>query len=341
MQTETASVPKATLDFVQRRLTLRQLRVLEAAYDTQSLSAAAELLHVTQPAISKALGEMELSLGHTLFIRRPRGLRATVVCERLVALGRRLEVELRRGADDIHALLTGADGELQIGATNSALPQVLPDAMAAMKQQHPRITLTVRTHALSSLVEELRRGSLDLVVARLHPSDMPQDLEGKVLMRQPEVLVMSSHHPLAKQRKLSWEALQGQAWIGHLPGTRTREMQERHWRQLGLQPPANQIVSGDAMLTLSLLRRMPMLAILPQPLAHFATQQGIAKILPLPADLGLADLSVWHLREPQSAQVEAFKDLLQQAALKIETEDAQAGTAASASSRSGSLSSSS
>ena len=336
-------MPKATLDFVLRRLTLRQLRVLEAAHDTQSLSAAAELLHVTQPAISKALGEMEQSLGQTLFVRRPRGLRATVLCERLVALSRRLDVELRRGADEIHALLSGADGELRIGATNAALPQVLPDALAAMKLLHPHITLTVRTHALSSLVDELRRGSLDLVLARLHPSDMPQDLQGRVLMRQPEVLVMSSHHPLARQRNLTWEALQREAWIGHLPGTRTREMQERHWRSLGLQPPANQIVSGDAMLTLSLLRRMPLLAILPQPLARFATQQGITKILPLEADLGLADLSVWHLREPQSSQVEAFKELLQQAALQIEGENAgpQTSTAASASSRSGSLSSSS
>ncbi|MBH9577372.1 LysR family transcriptional regulator [Inhella sp. 1Y17] len=309
---------EAMLDFVQRRLTLRHLRVLEAMHATGKLSAAADLLNVTQPAVSKTLSELEKGLGQTLFARSKRGLHATVLGERLIALGRRLEGELQRSSDEMRTILNGALGELQIGATNAALPQVLPDALAAMKKAHPLITLTVRTHALSDLIGELRQGRLDLVLARLPPHEMPADLEGQMLMRQPEVLVISTQHPLAQQRHWSWDALQGEAWIGHLPGTRTRALHDRLWAKLGLPPPANQIVCGDAMLSLALLRRMPLLAILSRPLARFAAQQGLVRILPLEADLGLAELSVWHLRSPQSPWVAEFKRLLASAAREVE-----------------------
>jgi len=311
-------VQEATLDFLQRRLTLRHLRVLEAMHATGKLSAAADLLNVTQPAVSKVLAELEKGLGQTLFARSKRGVRATVLGERLIELGRRLDGELKRSSDEMRTILLGAEGDLQIGATNAALPQVLPDALAAMKKAHPLLTLTVRTHALSDLVTELRQGRLDLVLARLNPSEMPEDLEGQVLMHQPEVLVMSAQHPMARQRSWRWEELQHEAWIGHLPGTRTRQLHDRHWANLGLAPPTNQIVCGDAMLSLALLRRMPLLAILARPLARFATQQGMVKILPLKAELGLAELSVWHLRQPQSAAVDTFKRLLGEAARQVE-----------------------
>lgn len=318
MNTVDPPMQEAMLSFLNRRLTLRQLRVLEAMHATGKLSAAADLLNVTQPAVSKTLAELEKGLGQTLFVRRNRSFHATALGERLIELGRRLDSELKRGADELSAILSGAQGELQIGATNAALPQVLPDALAAMKRAHPLITLSVRTHALSDLVSELRQGRLDLVLARLHPSEMPDDLQGQVLMRQPEVLVMSTQHPLVAQRSWRWEELQGEAWIGHVPGTRTRTLHDRLWAHLGLPPPANQIVSGDAMLSLALLRRMPLLAILSRPLARFAAQQGLVKILPLEADLGLAELSVWHLRAPQSPLVEQFKRLLGEAARQVE-----------------------
>ena len=79
--------------------------------------------------------------------------------ERLVELARKLEIDLQRGGGDIASIVRGASGELRIGATNAALPQILPDAMAAMKQAHPNITLSVRTHALTGLIGELREAA--------------------------------------------------------------------------------------------------------------------------------------------------------------------------------------
>lgn len=310
MRARAARPPEEAETFVSRRMSLRHLRVVQALADAGSLSAAAELLHVTQPAVSKTLGEIERALGQTLFMRRGRSMRATALGERMIALARKLEADLCRGAGDVASLVRGASGELLIGATNAALTEVLPDAMTAMKAEHPDVTLTVHTHALTDLFADLRKGRLDLVLARSEPQDMPPDLERHCLLSQHEVVVISSHHELAHNRRLSWETLNGQAWVWPLPGTRSRALRDRLWQRMGLPLPCNVVQTGDLMLTLSLMRRMPLLTILPHHVARAAAQSGAVRILPLQADLGMAELSLWHLREPQSELVEGFKRLL-------------------------------
>lgn len=312
MQTKTS--PEEAELYISRRLTLRHLRVLQALQDAGSLSAAAEVLHVTQPAVSKSLAEIEQGLGQTLFIRGGRGLRATALGARLVELARGMEAGLRRGAEDVSAMVRGASGELLIGATNAALAQVLPDAIAAMKRSHPQLTLSVRTHALHELFHELRQGQLDLVVARVPPYELPPDLESHTLVSQREVLAISAQHPLARTPRVGWETLGQQTWIWPLPNTRSRALQDRLWQSMGLDLPSDIIETGDLLLTLSIMRRLPCLSILPMHAARLAAQNGIAVILPLDSDLGLADLTLWHLRETQSEAVLHFKQLLSAAA---------------------------
>ncbi|MEL4180073.1 LysR family transcriptional regulator [Roseateles sp. PN1] len=306
--------PQLAEAFIAKRLSLRHLRLILALNEGKGIGAAAELLHVTQPAVSKSLAELELGLGQTLFMRRGRGFHATALGERLIALARKLEADLRRGSEDVASIVRGTHGELQIGATNAALPQLLPDAMALMKLERPLVTISVRTHALTDLIDELRQGRRDLVLARVPPIEMPPDIEGQVLLKQNEVVVISCIHPLSKQRQLDWPQLNELAWVGPLPGTRMRGLMDRMWQELGLAPPSNLIETGDIMLVLNMMKRLPLLAMMPLHVARLAAQQGIVKILPLEAKVGLADLALWHLREPQSELVERFKALLHQVA---------------------------
>lgn len=313
--------PEEAESYVMRRMSLRHLRVLLALSEAGSLSAAADALHVTQPAVSKTLAEMEQGLGQTLFARRGRSLRATALGQRLIQLARKLEAGLARGGEDVASMVRGASGELLIGSTNAALAQVLPDAMAAMKLEFPNVTLSVRTHALSELFSELRSGQLDMVIARVPAHDLPTDLESLCLIEQQEVLVISAQHPLAKAGgRVGWDTLSQQAWIWHLPHTRSRALQDKRWQQMGLPLPRNVIETGDLMLTLSLLKRMPCVTIMPMHVARMAAQAGVAVILPLEANLGLADLTLWHLREPQGELVERFKQLLSEAAQPMLTQ---------------------
>ncbi|TXD87357.1 LysR family transcriptional regulator [Mitsuaria sp. TWR114] len=77
-------------------MSLRHARVLLALRDTGNISAAADLLHVTQPAVSKTLAELEQGLGQTLFVRRGRNMQPTPLGRRLLVLAGKLDADLQR-----------------------------------------------------------------------------------------------------------------------------------------------------------------------------------------------------------------------------------------------------
>lgn len=310
--------PSLAEDFVVRRVSLRHLRVLLALTDGGSISAAAEALHVTQPAISRTLSELEQGLGQTLFARRGRRIRATALGDRMIQLGRRLEAELRRGGEDVASLVRGTSGELLIGSTNAALTELMPEAVMAMKAEYPRLEMSVRTHALTTMLDDLRQGRLDLVIARIDPREAPADLEAHHLLAQDEVLTISAVHPLARQpARLSWEQLCDEPWLWPLAGTRMRVLQDRRWQEMGLKLPSKLIQTDDLMMMTGLMRRMPLLAFLPEHVARSAAREGLLKIVPLQAELRLTELSAWHLREPQGEVVERFKQVLAEVARRL------------------------
>jgi DNA-binding transcriptional LysR family regulator len=296
--------------FVLRRLSLRHLRVLAALADGGSISAAAERLHVTQPAVSKALAELERDLGFTLFARRGRNVQLLAVGDRLVTLARRIDQELQRGGADVAAMVRGAQGHLVIGATNAVLSRLLPTAVAAFKLEQPLVTISVRSNALKEMWESLRQGQLDVVVARLPDDERPRDLRAHVLGPAREVVVMSLNHPLAARRQVDWELLAAQSWIWPLPGTRTRLLQDRFFHRLGLPLPSNVVETGDTALMLALLRRLPLVALLPEDSALAAAQAGLAKMLPLQAAIGLPQVAAWHLPQPAGPALKRFLQLL-------------------------------
>ncbi|MDR7334862.1 LysR substrate-binding domain-containing protein [Roseateles asaccharophilus] len=315
------SAPKQAEDFVVQRLTLRQLRVLLALADKGSISAAADALHVTQPAVSKTLSELESGLGQTLFVRRGRSIRATALCERLLLLARKLQADLRRGGEEVASLARGVSGDLLLGATNAALADLLPDAVTALKTESPGVAVSVRTHSLASMFDDLRQGRLDLVIARVQGTDVPADLERIQLMHQQEVLVISQCHPLATSRHLSWEVLAQQSWIWPLPGTRMRTLQDAKFHSLDLALPTNLFQTDDLMVTISMMRRMPLVGYLPGSIARVAAREGHVRILALEnARLPLDEMCAWHMREPQGELVERFKQLLLAAAARLESE---------------------
>lgn len=314
------AAPKQAEDFVTQRLTLRHLRVLLALSNEGSVSAAAEVLHVTQPAVSKILGELEGGLGQTLFIRRGRRMRATALCERLLVLGRKLEADLRRGGEDVASLARGVSGELLVGATNAALTDLLPDAVTALKIESPSVAVSVRTHSLAGMFEDLRQGRLDIVIARVQATDAPGDLERLRLMRQKEVLVISNCHPLASSRHLSWEVLAEQSWIWPLPGTRMRVLQDSQMQRKSLALPTQLFQTDDLMVTVSMMRRMPLVGYLPESVARAVAREGHVRILALEGtELPLDEMCAWHLREGQSELIERFKQLLLEAAGRLES----------------------
>lgn len=195
---------------------LQQLRcVLEVARQGLSVSAAAERLYTSQPAVSKQLRTLEDELGVALFVRRGKQFVAlTAPGEEIVALAedvlRRAE-GIRRVAQEY---ATPARGELSIATTHALAATLLAQALARFKERYPQVRVHVRVAEAAQLPSLARDEAVDVTLTPL-PADRHEALALLPCALWSWVLVVPAGHALAGARALGLEALAGVPLIAH------------------------------------------------------------------------------------------------------------------------------
>jgi DNA-binding transcriptional LysR family regulator len=150
----------------------RELLLLRAMYRHDTVTAAAEAINMTQPAASALLRDMETRLGFALFSRENRRLHLT-------SQGRSLIPEVLNALAGIEAvdrlavdIRQGALARLDVGAVAIAASSLLPAAMAAMRQAHPSVAVTVRAGTALEIIEMAVDHRIDLGIIIGSPSDI-------------------------------------------------------------------------------------------------------------------------------------------------------------------------
>lgn len=171
-----------------------------------NLSRAAEVLHVTQPALTARLQALESELGVALFVRRRRGMGLTDAGRAFVPYAERAMTALDDGASLLRELARGGAGELVIGTAPAVGTYVLPALLVRFAERHPRVRLVVRTgHSEEILAMALRREiDLGLVRELRHP-----DIESRPLYEDELTLVAHPRHPLASGEPIALEDIAG------------------------------------------------------------------------------------------------------------------------------------
>ena len=134
-----------------------------------SLTAAAQALGYTQPAISRQIGALEQDTGTRLFDRLPRGVRLTEEGRCLLSYAETMLDQMtaaRRALEDLRNL---ASGRLRVGAFASANAHLMPGALAAFHAAHPAVVSTVSEGSTTTLLERLQAGLIDLAVISVYP----------------------------------------------------------------------------------------------------------------------------------------------------------------------------
>ncbi|MGH8781784.1 LysR substrate-binding domain-containing protein [Paraburkholderia sp.] len=222
-------------------LKARHLRLLVAVNDFRNLRQVASNSYITVPAVSKALGEIESALGVKLFERTVNGLRPTAYGECVVRHARTVLSNLNQTAEEIKALQNGSAGKVNVGALPTLISTIMPRALALLKQDSPHTNVAILEGRMSALLQELRRGDLDMIVGRLPNRSDTIGLQEQVLLDTPIKLVTGPQHPLAGRKKLQWSDLSGFPWILPPPGSLLREPIENTLARHGLPMPSNYI----------------------------------------------------------------------------------------------------
>jgi DNA-binding transcriptional LysR family regulator len=224
-----------------RRLRLRDLHVFFTVVQTGSLAKAAAVLHVSQPAVSQLIIDLEHAVGAKLFDRGSRGVTPTIYGRALLARGRAAFDELRQGVQEIEFLSDPASGEMKIGC-QEAIAAILGPALESFLQRYPRIVLDIYEEEFDRFAARLRDRSLDFVLQRLRDPPRPNnpffdDLDVEVLFNDRMVIAAGAGSPWARRRKIDLADLIDAPWILASPDTTNYRAITEAFRARGLDAP--------------------------------------------------------------------------------------------------------
>jgi DNA-binding transcriptional LysR family regulator len=189
-------------------LDARRLLVLRAIAEHRSFTRAAQALLMTQPAVSRQLAALEAEVGLSLVARGPRHVSLTPAGAALVEEAEEILPAIDAAERRIKGFAASDGGAVRLGAIPSALAGFVPEALSALRAQRPRVEIQVSEGWSADLIRLTTRGDLDLAVVAA-----PAGAPGKLLLREPFVVLLSAEHPLAKRDRLSLRELASEPWL--------------------------------------------------------------------------------------------------------------------------------
>lgn len=262
------------------RLRMRQLYLLVALYETRNVSQTADKMGVTQPGLSKWLGELERDLNVKLFKRNARGLTPTEYCTALVGHARAIIGELDRTQATIRQMSLGATGNLVVGTTPTVATGVVPQAARYFRKKFPDAYLNIIENRLDILLPQLLQGQVDLVITRTDQARLDAGMRCDILYPEQIRIVVGASHPLAKKRKVDWADVLRYPWVIPPQVSPIRRELEHELALAGQAAPRYRVETGSTLVIVTMLQDGNLVA--PMSARLMTYFQGLKQLVPLP-----------------------------------------------------------
>jgi len=293
-------------------MTGTQLRAFLALADHGGFARAAEAIGLSQPALHRAVRELEQICAYPLVERRGRGVMLTARGNRLARGVRLAGAELTAGIAEIVDDPGEQAGSLTIGAMPLSRAVVLPRAIARFVSEYPRVRIDVVEGSWRELIDPLIDGVLDLTVGALRDAP-PSGVAQMPLLVDRLAVIGRAGHPLAGNATPPTETLAGYPWIVGQRGTPIR----MQWESLfaGDALPAAPIECGSVMVMRQILRESDFLTLLSPDQVELEIETGVLAMIgtALPDSKRTIGISMREGWRPTRMQTR-FLELLRQAA---------------------------
>jgi DNA-binding transcriptional LysR family regulator len=226
-----------------RAVTLRQLSVFASVAKHSSFARAAEEMHLTQPAVSMQIKELEGAVELPLFERAGRSVRLTMPGEYLLVYARRMLATVKEAGDAMAKLRRVQGGRITIGMVSTA-EYFLPRLVARFRSQHPAVEMRLAVGNREQLSRMLHDNEVDLAVMGSPPREL--DTRAEPFAAHPLGIIASPEHPLVRRRELPAKALEGEPFIVRERGSGTRAAMERFFNDQRVRPtPIMEMTSNE------------------------------------------------------------------------------------------------
>jgi len=223
-------------------VTLRQLQVFAAVARHLSFARAADELHLTAPAVSMQIKQLESVIRLPLFDRSGAAVSLTLTGEYFLVYAQRVLGALREAENLIGKLRKVQTGVLHLGMLTTA-KYFVPHLLAAFMKEHPGVQPRLAEGNRQELVDALHRNELDLAIMGRPPKEL--DTRAEVFAQHPLSVVTSADHPLAQAAGIAVSELAREPFIIREPGSGTRQTMEALFREWRIMPPVLMQMSSN------------------------------------------------------------------------------------------------
>lgn len=216
-----------------RHYTLRQLDTFIEIARAESVSKAAEKLHVTQPAISMQLRQLEEALGVPLVEPAGRNIRLTAAGREVEAFAIAALAQLRQLDDTVADLRGLQHGQVDLGVVSTA-KYFVPMLLVQFRKRYPGIDIRMQIHNREVMMNLLQRNELDLIIMGRVPDGL--DCSSTPFATNPLAIVSAPGHPLSRRKRAPLSILDGAEFVVREKGSGTRAAMERLFIEHAITP---------------------------------------------------------------------------------------------------------
>lgn len=275
---------------------LQQLQAFVAIVSSGSLGRAAETLHITQPALSRAIRRLEDQVGAPLFERHSRGMHLTAVGEALLPHAILLQRESEQAREEIDAMRGLARGTIRCGAVGSIASLVLPLAVSGVLQKWPNLKVEIIEGVWDRLADALVRRDIDLALSMAVPDTDEITAIGDCRWEDSSYVVAALDHPLRGRSGLTLADTLDQQWAIPPRGTGPFEHLQQVFAEQGLGLPNVVVETRSITVLKSLVARSGFLSWMAEPMYVTESKAGVFDTLALPGVVGRRTLTAFRRR---------------------------------------------
>ena len=233
-----------------RHVTLRQLRTFAEVLRRGNYAAAAQALHLTPPAVTLQMRELEQRAGLPLLERCGARLQPTEAGLELANAAQRIDLAISECADALAALRGLKGGRVSIGVVSTA-KYFAPHALGAFSRAFPSVEIRLEVGNRSTIIAALEANTLDLALTGRPPEHL--EVDQAPIGAHPHVIVARPDHPQARRKRMPASTLAAETFLVREPGSGTRNLMEHFLKEsrvtprIGMEMASNETIKQAVM----------------------------------------------------------------------------------------------
>lgn len=258
---------------------VQDLRMIVALEEHGTILNAANVMGLSQPAITKRLQDLEKDLGITLFLRMSRGVEPTPYGEIVIKHAHIILNQLRKAEGEVSDLSAGLGGRLRIGIPVAASTNLVSDAIIELLEKRKNVQITLVEDYNIRLIPSLKRGNIDLIVGRLPDKDKYDDIHIEAFYKENLEVVVRQGHPLAEKKTVGVADLLSWHWLMPPQDSIMYSQIENFFRKHKSKMPETSIYSLSHAGSLRVLQHQDLVAAFPRESITDDVKNGRVKVL--------------------------------------------------------------